>query len=187
MDFSGIENIMYSYQANFHHIHYCNMTIVHLILLKWTWSLSLETNRFCAKSNIFVRINVAIVPLCKKNFVFLPFSFTLHTSLDSNHCNKHWPLFSDIVINHFLKCNAYFSVHSSGLETIVIAAERGHNCFYGWACCERWKYKGDQKALVSFITHYKRGRKRRRRLSVKSHYIVSCNVGLPSPATRHIS
>lgn len=28
-------------------------------------------------------------------------------------------------------------------------------------CCEWSKYKGDQKALVSFITHFKRRRKRR--------------------------
>lgn len=49
----------------------------------------------------------------------------------------------------------YVSVHSSGLETIVIATERGHNHFYGWACSEWSKYKGDQKALVSFITHFK--------------------------------
>lgn len=72
------------------------------------------------------------------------------------------------------KCSAYLSVHSSGLETIVIAAERGHNCFYGWACCEWSKYKGDQKDFVSFITHFKRGRKRRR-LTVKAA-IARCIV-----------
>lgn len=28
-------------------------------------------------------------------------------------------------------CSLYLSVHSSGLETIVIAIQRGHNHFYG--------------------------------------------------------
>ena len=64
-----------------------------------------------------------------------------------------------------MTCNLYSSMHSGGLNAIVNAAKGGDNNFYEWVSCEWSKYKGDQKALVSFITHFIRGWKKRRGLA----------------------
>lgn len=86
------------------------------------------------------------------------------------------------------QCSEYLSMHSSWLETIVNATERGHDCFYGWACYEWLQVQRRPKGPLSHLSPTLREEGKRRRLAVKAsvaRYIVT--VASHSLWPKHIS